>query len=251
MCHAVTVAAAGSEKHTSDREVADPGQHKPLAEARASEGEQGLRLQVRARVLVCPSPSKQDRTRTGIPGRDRVTQTERRGAVIPEKRQKQETFFQLVWPQKPELPGWRVWWVDLFFWLPCSPCLLPAPCSVLSPPRCTRTRREWLVCPLGRPIWPPRVSVVGRCYQAALAGNQERPRETCMEAQLNIVAPALESLGLGLTHVIICGLWPHHPSGGRRQTCAAVAGATSRSGPQSWDSVAAMVEIEQTETEHG
>lgn len=41
---------------------------------------------------------------------------------------------------------------------------------------------------------------MGRCYQAALAGNQDRPRETCMEAQLNIVTPTLEFLSWP---------WPH------------------------------------------
>lgn len=62
MCPAVPVAAAGSEDCGSDRQVADPGEHKPLAVARASEGEQ--RLADSGPSSVCPFPSKRDRTQT-------------------------------------------------------------------------------------------------------------------------------------------------------------------------------------------
>lgn len=73
-------------------------------------------------------------------------------------------------------------------WLP-SPCSPLAPCSVLTPPG-TPTLH---VCNvdgqgLARPLGPAGPAPKGLCrrpvrHQAGQAGNQERPRETCSQAQ--------------------------------------------------------------------
>lgn len=165
-----------------------------------------------------------------------MTQTQRRGANDSRKTAQEHVAWRFSWfglnlfgLRCPA--AWLVGSCGFFSWLPYSPCLLFGALQVFGthPSAPAHDVNGWfarwagLFGPQGSQSWADATKLW-------LAGNQERGRETCRQAQL---ASSPRHTGF-----LLCALASaiRAVAARRRQACGVVAWTTSRSVPQSWDS---------------